>query len=76
MKTDFDKWVDEDEEDELDRGATRATEALFLKNFFFASPAARRRGRRARVVVVVAKLFYLSSAPPLPSLFNQTPRAT
>lgn len=76
VKTDFDKWVDEDEEDELDRGATRATEALFLKNFFFASPAARRRGRRARVVVVVAKLFYLSSAPPLPSLFNQTPRST
>ena len=35
VKTDFDKWVDEDEEDELDRGATRATEALFLKNFFF-----------------------------------------
>ena len=23
VKTDFDKWVDEDEEDEMDRGATR-----------------------------------------------------
>jgi hypothetical protein len=54
VKTDFDKWVDEDEEDELDRGATRATEALFLKNFFFrfaggsSSRPSRSRRRRRR----------------------------